>query len=238
MFFRDIDSYKPYDSLKAISNEQICCIYMVWILGKEFSLSIQEDISDNILNLCVSVVTLLLGDIITHPSLEGIRLIYLTALYFESQKKRETSWQLFELASQQCISLGFHRQADIANYPENIQDEIKVVWWSIFRIQMNINSSLGRAPSVSIETIDIGLPSLIMIKDELFKDYFASSVGLFKIMYRILNLRRKLYISNEPLSTRNIESLTQIKVMLSEWFSGLSQPLKEYWIMRPVKGTS
>lgn len=234
-FFRDIDSYRPYNSLKAITNEQICCIYMVWILGKEFSLSIQEDISDNILNLCVGVVTLLLGDIIIHPSLEGIRLIYLTALYFESQKKRETSWQLFELASQQCISLGFHRQADIANYPENIQDEIKVVWWSIFRIQMNINSSLGRAPSVSIETIDIGLPSLIMIKDELFKDYFASSVGLFKIMYRILNLRRKLYISNEPLSTGNIESLTQIKVMLSEWFSGLSQPLKEYWIMRPVK---
>ncbi|CUM55271.1 unnamed protein product [Debaryomyces fabryi] len=234
-FFRDIGSYKPCDSVTVITNEQICCIYMVWILGKEFSLSIQKDISDNILNLCLSVVRLLLGDIIIHPSLEGIRLVYLIALYFESQKKRETSWQLFELASQQCISLRFHRQAAISSYPENIQDEIKVVWWSIFRIQMNINSSLGRAPSVPIETIDIGLPSLITIKDELFRDYFASSVGLFKIMYKILNLRRNLYISNEPLSIGNIDSLTQIKMELSKWFSGLSQLLKEYWVMRPVK---
>ncbi|CUM64922.1 uncharacterized protein PRCAT00002540001 [Priceomyces carsonii] len=219
-----------------LSNEEICCLYMVWILGQKCCYSADDNnFSNNLLNICLGIVKLLLGDIAVSPSLNGIRLLYVTALYYESKQMRENSWLLFALASQQCVSLGYHRKSAVAKYPQDIQDEIKIVWWSIFRIQMSMNSSLGKVSIISIEAVDVDLPKLSMVSDDLFRDYFSTSVGLFKIMYKILRLRKNLFISKRPLANENIEKMVEIKTLLNKWYDGLSTELKDYESTKPIK---
>lgn len=230
---RDIQT-QTFEFSSKLRKEEICYIYLVWLLGIKNHEYITANESIKVAKVYLNIVKLLMGDIVINPTLEGIRLLYMAALYFETQKKRENSWLLYSLALQQCVSLGFHRKSAISKYSEAIQDEIKTLWWSIFRIHMNSNSYLGRFPTIALESVDIGLPKLLCIQDTLFQIYYCSSVELFKIMYMILKHRKKLFVTNDPMAPENTNQLIKIQGKLNSWYQSLPPDLAQY-SNQPVK---
>lgn len=223
------------NSLEYLCKEDICCVYMVWILGRNGLRSANNDgrstsLTDDVLNNFLNLIKLSLGENLLSPSLQSIRLLYVTALYFNSIEQRDAGWLLLSLASQQAIGLNLHKESHVKTFSEREQEDIRIVWWSLYKLLMSVNSSLGKNPDGCYKECDLDLPRLHDISDELFKEYYLKSVGLFKIMYRILKHRKKLYFNNQPLALENIERMMEVNSLLTSWWNSLSSRLKNYTV--------
>lgn len=234
-FFKLLDS-KDADIIKAgFTNEEICVIYLVWILGrKSFLLQSQHDnrfslndiVSDSVINDYLNAIHLCLSGCFFANSLNSIRMLYLTSLFHSTIKNRNVAWHLMANSCIKCVGLGFHRAFPVSKLPESEQEDIKIVFWSCFRLHMNNCAILGRLPNISLYEVDLEPPKLDFIDDELFKCSYWDGIELFKIMFSILKNREYLIKSKNPWCQQNFIDVMQIKHDLTNWKENLSPEIK------------
>ncbi|PYD07989.1 hypothetical protein DND36_31570, partial [Pseudomonas savastanoi pv. glycinea] len=88
-FWNSVRSKSPD---KYLSHHTICCIYMVWLLGRLFNPANIPSVDESVATRYLNVVKLCLSDITLTPTLDGIRTLMLLAIYMENTTKRECSY--------------------------------------------------------------------------------------------------------------------------------------------------
>ena len=236
-FFKLLDC-KDADITKSdFTNEEICVIYLVWILGrKSFLLQPQREneiaaedlVSDFVIDDYLNAVHLCLSGCFFSNDLNTIRMLYLTSLFHSTIKNRNVAWHLMANSCIKCVGLGFHRRFPVSKLPEVEQEDTKIVWWSCFRLHMNNCAILGRLPNISLYEVDLEPPKLDFIDDELFKCSYWDGIKLFKIMFAILKNREYLIKSKNPWCPQNFVEVLQINKDLTNWKEALSPEVKNF----------
>lgn len=243
LFFESIWK-NPKNNKFNFSNEEICSIYLVWILGRNFYVSnlLQVNNEKNkrsmkTLNVekYINVINLCLSNCFFSKNLDTVRMLYLAGLYYSTIKNREAAWHILSNCCLKCISLGFHQKSVVRNFNESIQEEIKIAWWSSFRLHMNNCAIRGRLPNISLYEVDLDLPKLTDVTNSLFKDTYFKSVELFKIMFSILKNREYILKTKHPWSLDNIRNVVTIGNDLTNWEKSLNYLVYNYKSNQPKR---
>lgn len=239
-FFRDYPVLTSKD-YKNFTNEEICTMYLVWILGRNTLLSMNTEnentdvVPDVVVTHYIRVINLCLSDFIFSKSIDSVRMLYLAALYHDTLRNRETCWLLLSNCCLKCISMGFHRNQCIRKLDPELQEEIRVVWWSSFRLQVNNSAILGKLPVFSLQDVNLDLPKLECVDDPLFKASYFKSVALLKVMYSVLKNREYLLSNNDPWSKENIGTVMKLQRTLIHWRETCSTNLQNYKMNPPKR---
>lgn len=227
------------------SNEEICTNYIVWILGRKGYLlnmvlnnkALQDlnVVSDYVVSDYLNAIHLCLCNVFFSNNISTVRLLYFTSLFHATIKNRNSIWHLIGNTCIKCICLGYTKQYTLKNFSEEEQEEIKIAWWSSFKLHMNNCAVLGRLPNISLNEVDIGLPKLESIHDELFKKTYIASIELFKIMFLILKNREYLIRSKDPWCKQNYMNIMYINNQLMEWEENLDYRVKHYQRPKPKR---
>jgi len=233
IYFRDYPVLAS-NNYEQFTSEEICTMYLVWVLGRNTLLSMgapNENINvvaDTIIARYLRVINLCLSDFVFSKSIDSVRMLYLAALYHDTLKNRETCWLLLSNCCLKCISMGFHRNQCIRKLDPDLQEEIRIVWWSSFRLQVNNSAILGKLPVFSLQDVNLDLPKLDCVEDPLFKASYFKSVSLLKVMYSVLKNREYLLSSNDPWSKENIGTVMKLQRSLIHWKETCDINLQNY----------
>lgn len=216
-----------------MSSAEICCIYMVWILGRRFQLYSNPKetpkgalLDSDMINRYVDIIRLTLSDVVLTPTIDGIRLLFLLSTYLSSIKVRESGYCLMQMAAIQAKGMGLHRKLIVDKFNDEKSDEMKRIMWSLAKNESILCCSLGRASAVPWEEMDIGLPLVKDETDELFKTYYTESVKLTKIIFEILDYKKR--VQKEPLSLSSLEKALSFQKDLQQFWDNLPEPWKDY----------
>lgn len=216
-----------------LSGTAICCIYMVWILGRRFMQysSKSEMPKGAVLDLemtdrFIDIIRLTLSDVVLTPTIDGIRLLFLFSTYLSSIKVRESGYCLMEMAAIQAKGLGLHRKVIVDKFNDGKSDEMKRIMWSLAKNESILCCSLGRASAIPWEEIDVELPKIDDEPDELFKTYYFKSVRLTRIIFFILDYKKKT--QKEPLSLGSLEKALTCQRELQSFWDSLPEQWKDY----------
>lgn len=218
-------------------NEEICSIYLVWILGRNCYLTklLQVDdpskanvVSNSVIEKYAEILKICLSGCFYSSNIHCIRMLYLMSLYHSTIKNRELAWHLLSNCCLKCISMGYHRNSIISKYSDSEQEDIKVVLWSSFKLHMNNCAINGSLPNISLYEVNIDLPRLEYVEDKLFRDTYTKSIELFKLMFNILKNREYLAKSKNPWCKENLRNIIKISTHLKLWENGLGFSVKYY----------
>lgn len=244
IFWEELDSDVIKDTershtLSRLSSAEICTIYTVWILGRRFQQyadpeNLPEDsvLDQDMIGKFIDIIKLSLSDVVLTPSIDGIRLLILFSVYLSSIKVRESGYCLMELAAIQAKSLGLHRKSIVNKFNDQKSDVMKRILWSLAKAETTLCCSFGRASAIPWEEIDIHFPVIEDETDEHFKIYYLQSCNLTKIIFEILDYKKKT--QRDPLSLVSIEKALYFKKKLESFWSNLPESWKDYKSL-PIK---
>ncbi|TID13337.1 hypothetical protein CANINC_004935 [Pichia inconspicua] len=222
---------------KEFSNEETCSIYMVWILGRSCHLrnvlqfdNTREEIklvNEPIIEEYFNVVKVSSSNCFFSNSLHSVRVLYLMGLHSMIKSNTEAAWYFWVNSCLKCCGLGFHTTAVVSKYSNIEQEEIKIIWWSCFKIHLNNSAIIGRLPVISLSDVDVELP-LLEFKSTAFKNAYTYSIRLFEIMYLILKNRENLLQANELWTQDNMIDLIKIIGKLKSWKTEMVETLGSY----------
>lgn len=226
-------------TISRLSSAEICTIYTVWILGRRFQQYSDPDklppnsvLDEEMIGKFIDIIKLSLSDIVLTPSIDGIRLLILFSVYLSSIKVRESGYCLMELAAIQAKSLGLHRKSIVNKFNEEKSDVMKRILWSLTKAETTLCCSFGRASAIPWEEIDIDFPDIEDEKDEHFKIFYLESCKLTKIIFEILDYKKKT--QRDPLSLISIEKALYFKRKLETFWDKLPVSWKDYRSL-PIK---
>lgn len=246
VFWEELDATRLQENdnshtVSRLSSAEICSIYTVWILGRRFqqysdpgNLPANSVLDEDMIGKLIDIIKLSLSDVVLTPSIDGIRLLILFSVYLSSIKVRESGYCLMELAAIQAKSLGLHRKSIVNKFNDEKSDVMKRILWSLTKAETTLCCSFGRSSAIPWEEIDISLPELRDVTDELFKVYYFQSCKLNKIIFEILDYKKRS--QKDPLSLSSIEKALFFKNKIktfwdslpSEWHDYKSLPIKRY----------
>lgn len=218
-------------------NEEICTMYLVWILGRNCYLTklLQVDdpseantASNSIIAQYWEMVKLFLSYCLFAKNVHSVRMLYLISLHFSTLKDRDSAWITLTNACLKCVQLGYCQESHVIKFDEPLQEEIRIAWWSSFKLHMNNCAIMGRLPNISLYDVDLKLPMLENIEDKLFRDVYTKSMELFKIMFIILKNREYLTKSRNPWCKENLSNVSKINNSLKIWKMGIGYSLEYY----------
>lgn len=218
-------------------NEEICSIYLVWILGRNCYLTklIQVDdpskaniVPNSTIDKYTELINMCLSGCFYSNNIHCVRMLYLLSLYNSAIRNTDSAWHLLSNCCLKCFGMGFNRNAVLSKFEESEKEDIKVVWWSSFKLHMNNCAIKGRLPNISLYDVDLDLPKLEHVNDKLFRDAYTKSIELFKIMFNILKNREYLTKSRNPWCKENLRNVIKINISLKMWESSLGYSLKYY----------
>ena len=244
IFWEELDLNVTKDTdrshtLSRLSSAEICTIYTVWILGRRFQqyadpekLPKNSVLDQDMIGKFIDIIKLSLSDVVLTPSIDGIRLLILFSVYLSSIKVRESGYCLMELAAIQAKSLGLHRKSIVNKFNDQKSDVMKRILWSLAKAETTLCCSFGRASAIPWEEIDIHFPVIEDETDEHFKIYYLQSCNLTKIIFKILDYKKKT--QRDPLSLVSIEKALYFKKKLESFWGNLPESWKNYKSL-PIK---
>lgn len=204
---------EPNNSL--LSNYQICCIYMIVILGIMYDTTKPNCVVEKY----ITVVRLCVSDMLLSPSLDGIQCLLLLSIYMDNNKRRDTGYCLIETAARQAITLGMNRKSvGLCIDDSELQQEMVFTCWTIFKHELVFSNQMGRSSCIQIEDIDIGYPTF---QNQQFESYFCLSTDLAKLLYEVLEYRKK--VKTELLLPGSIELTKELLVRFKAFYSDLPE---------------
>lgn len=220
-----------------LAKPQICCFYMVWLLGRMYkpypnTRGNTAQLTNKIAERYLNIIRLCLSDMLLTPSLDGIRCMMLLSIYMDSAKKRESGYILLELATRQAISMGLNRQSIMVCTNNDIKvEEMKRTWWTLFSLELNFSNQMGRSSCIQIEEINIEYPTFkyptfVGSLNASYKEIYYNLTDLSKILYELLEYKKSLNRDKELLSMLNMTKASNVKDKCLQWFNGLDKNLK------------
>lgn len=213
-FWNSVRSKSPD---KYLSHHTICCIYMVWLLGRLFNPANIPSVDESVATRYLNVVKLCLSDITLTPTLDGIRTLMLLAIYMENTTKRECSYVLTALAARQAVTLGFNREAVVTQNPDVMRvEELKRVWWTIFTMEVLTSCQMGRSSTIRISDVNVSYPLYYdVVNSSEFPSAYRAVLDLSRNMYDILKYRQVVNRNEDLLSKENLERAVLLDRQLS-----------------------
>lgn len=234
--FQELEFMKCYEvfwsminsnPVKKLSNSQVCCIYMVWILAKQVTTSqdgVMLEFDDFLINRYIDVIKLTLSEMLLTPNLDGIRCLILLSIYMDNNKRRESGYVLIELLLRQAISIGLNRKSLTAYVKNDLLIEgMKRTWWVLFKHELRFSNQMGRPTCLQIEDINVDHPQF---DDSTFQTFVEEEIKLNKIMYGVLHYRKTLLLNYELLSLVNMEKLINLKKTFNQWYQELPASMR------------
>lgn len=233
----DILRNKPLLTIYQFSCEEISVIYLVWILGRNcyFTKLLHSKeiprtglVPDSIIAKYLDLIKMSLSGAFFADTIHSIRMLYLMSLYESATGNSTWAWHLLSNCCLKSFGLGYHKSDVVSSFTEDDQEEIKIVWWSSFKLHMNNCIINGVLPNISLYDVDVELPKLKCMRDELFQDTYTQSIELFKIMFNVLKNREYLTKSRNPWCKENLKNVCEISMSLKHWETGLDYSIKYY----------
>lgn len=223
------------DNLGEFCNEEICEIYLVWILGRNCLLAMRHqnpnsmpfDVAPNsVMDQYFEVTVMCFSGSLFSNNIHCIRVLYLMGLHCTTIMKKEVAWQIFVNCCLKMAGMGLNRESNLSKYNEEYREEVRVLWWSSFKLHMNNCAMLGKLPNVTLYDVDLAFPKLRCMNDLLFKEIYMKSLELFKIMFKILKNREDLSRNRNPWCQENLNQVSMINDSLKSWAAGASDEMK------------
>lgn len=215
---------------KRLTNHSICCMYMVWILGRLYDPSaVSNGVTEATFQSYLHIVKLCLSDIVLTPTLDGIQCCLLLAVYMDNRKRRETGYILLELASRQAISLGLNRKSLLLCTEDKSRiEEMQRTWWTLFVHEVSFSNQMGRSSCIQIEDVNAFYPVCLGVDRGIgYSNGYFGVLDLTKILYEVLEYRKLLSNTNDMFTEHNIDLAMQISTKLTSCFQDLDPVLHD-----------
>lgn len=217
------------DQSLAVLHHGICCIYMVWILGKLYRPVELVAFLDLVVRKYINIVKMCLLSMLLTPTLDGIRCCMMLSMYMDNDRRRESGYILLELAARQAISMGLNKQRinECVESPDHL-DEMKRVWWTLFSYEICFSSQMGRRLCFSVEDISIDYPRLTDIGAlGRTRECFVQLANLSKFLSDALEYRCLVMNNHDLLSDTNMRRVSQVRDNFGNWFLNLDLDLSD-----------
>lgn len=211
-----------------LSNQAICCIYMVWILGRLYDpTDVAFSVEESTMQKYLHIVKLCLSDILLTATLDGVRVLLLLSIYLDNRKRRETGYILVELAARQAITLGLNRRSlSSCMEGEDKKEEMRRTWWTVFMMEVCFSIQMGRSSSIQIEDINMDYPTCLGVSGlPYYPQIYLSQVEMTKCLFKMMQYRRTLTRTSNILADDKVRKAFEVSQELNDIFRSLSPSL-------------
>lgn len=140
---------------------EIGLIYMVIVLGFSYNARNSEDVNSALIGRAVRTVTMVVSEFVTNPDVNGITTLYLLSLLYDKNRRREPGFLLMEAATRLALVLGLHRRSRMDQIEDPVErQEITLLWWCIYQLEVKTSVIMGRISSMAYEEITNPFPIL------------------------------------------------------------------------------
>ncbi|SGZ53671.1 CIC11C00000002568 [Sungouiella intermedia] len=221
-----------------LSNQAICCIYMVWILGRLYDpTDLTVTVDEATMQKYIHIIKLCLSDTLLTATLDGVRVLLLLSVYLDNSKKRETGYILVELAARQAVTLGINRKSlSSCTEDEDKKEEMRRIWWTVFIMEVCFSTQMGRSSSIQIEDVNMDYPTCQGLDiPSCFPKAYVGQVELTKCLYDVLQYRKSLTRSCNILSVESIAKAVVLQKNLTQTFHSMDPTLLDLSDFEPSK---
>lgn len=221
-----------------LSNQAICCIYMVWILGRLYDpTDVAFKVEEPTIQKYLHIVKLCLSDILLTATLDGVRVLLLLSIYLDNRKRRETGYILVELAARQAVTLGLNRRSlSSCMEGKDKKEEMRRTWWTVFMMEVCFSIQMGRSSSIQIEDINMEYPTCLGVSGlPYYSQIFLGQMEMTKCLFKMLRYRRTLTRTSNILADDNVRKAFEVSQELNNIFGSFDSALLDLEVFDPSK---
>lgn len=214
-----------------LSNNTICCMYMVWIISRLYDpLAVPDGLDEVIFKRYLHTVKFCLSDILLTPTLDGIQCLLLLSVYMDNRKRRETGYILLELAARQAISLGLNRKSLLLCTEDKARiEEMQRTWWTVFVLEVCFSNQMGRSSCIQIEDVNTDYPMCMDVTANVgYSKGYLAVVQLTRVLYEVLEYRKLFTNSNDLLFDHHVARAAQLSDKMTSCFENLDPSLHDF----------
>ncbi|KAF3249513.1 hypothetical protein TWF192_005586 [Orbilia oligospora] len=93
-------------------------------------------------------------EILAVPHVDNVKALTLGVVFAQLSSKPLLAWTLCSAAARHVFTLGYHRERSLKSDPQNIADEKRHLFWSLYGVDKNLSLTLGRASNFQDFDID------------------------------------------------------------------------------------
>lgn len=237
-FIRDLDDLYETDPENYTNkqNKFLPLAYSVMAVGALFSKKTGVDdtfLDDEGYRYFVAARKLI--DITDARDMYAIQTIMMLILFLQCSARLSTCYSYIGVALRSALREGLHRKLDHPNF-NPIELEIrKRIFWTIYKMDIYVNTMLGLPRSISLDDIDQDLPRELddeNITDDAYlpqEDGKLSSSGIANCHTRLMlilnSIVKHLYPINSNSSLISHEKVSEMELELRAWLSNLPKEL-------------
>lgn len=174
-------------------------------------------------------------DITNSTDIQSIQTIFMLTLFLQCSARLSTCYSYIGIALRSALRQGLHRK--LQNFANPIESEIaKRLFWTIYKLEIYVNSMLGLPNSIGESDIDVEFPQ--DLDDANIDEYRIlpqlngklSSCGMnnshTKLILILNHIVKNLYKTSNPVFVIPIETITNLENELKIWLYQLPVQLK------------
>ncbi|KAK6506199.1 hypothetical protein TWF506_011118 [Arthrobotrys conoides] len=93
-------------------------------------------------------------EILAVPHVDNVKALTLGVVFAQLSSKPLLAWTLCSAAARHVFTLGYHRERSLKSDPQNVADEKRHLFWSLYGVDKNLSLTLGRASNFQDFDID------------------------------------------------------------------------------------
>jgi len=174
-------------------------------------------------------------DITNSTDIQSIQTIFMLTLFLQCSARLSTCYSYIGIALRSALRQGLHRK--LQNFSNPIESEVrKRLFWTIYKLEIYVNSMLGLPNSIDESDIDVELPlnlddvNIDAVKIVPQAPGKLSSCGInnshTKLILVLNHIVKKLYKTSNPVFVIPIDTIKNLENELKVWLYELPDELK------------
>ncbi|CCH43184.1 hypothetical protein BN7_2731 [Wickerhamomyces ciferrii] len=175
-------------------------------------------------------------DITNSTDIQSIQTIFMLTLFLQCSARLSTCYSYIGIALRSALRQGLHRK--LQTFANPIESEIKKrLFWTIYKLEIYVNSMLGLPNSINETDIDVEFPQDL---DDVNIDQYGilpqqlgklSSCGMnnshTKLILILNHIVQKIYKTQDPIFVIPLETIRNLENELKIWIYELPNQLKQ-----------
>lgn len=119
-------------------------------------------------------------EIAEHRALDTIATMGLIAVYHSQLGSHAEAWITVGRSIRVAQDIGLHRSPSRLNLPHNARDRRRYIWWSLYILDRQLSTSLGRPLAIDDSDCDVEFPEadLVGLHSHVSREFFMSQVQI------------------------------------------------------------